>query len=176
MLNHFHQVSDPWACERPRGSVDGGLVADLEDHVIECIHFLHNPAHELFLAPQHIRMLECLDTVVVRAAFALDIVLPIERRHRPATLILRVEETDLDHDAARVGLCDEILEAPEILRIPAIQVKAVAARTVARRLAAGPGLDQVFGFGRERVIGMKCALRLDERRRVDARVVQPVGL
>jgi hypothetical protein len=103
----------------------------------------------------------------------LDIVLPVQRRHRPGTLVLRVEETNLDHDAARVRLRDEVLESAEILWIPVIEVEAVAARAVARCLAADPRLDQVFRFGRQRVVGVKGALWLDERGGVDARQFSP---
>src|SRR5437773_8682065 len=102
-------------------------------------------------------MLERLHSVVVDTAFTLDVVLPVQRRHGPTSSILCVEETDLDHNATRVGLCNEILESPEVLRIPFVQVEEVAARPVARRLTAGPRLDQVSGFGRQRIFEVKCA-------------------
>jgi hypothetical protein len=50
-------------------------------------------------------MLERFDIVEIVDVFcSLDVVLPKQRRHRPATPVLCIEEADLDHDAARIGL------------------------------------------------------------------------
>src|SRR6266545_6107622 len=122
-------------------------------------------------------MMERLYLIVVVDMFVLlDVVLPVQWRHRPAFPVLRIEKTDLDHDSTRVCLRDVVLQAPEILRVPVVEVEEVSARAVPGCLSARPRLNEISGSRRERIFEAKRALWLNEGRRINTRVVQPVRL
>src|SRR5690349_18221653 len=94
-------------------------------------------------------------------------------RQRPGVGILRVEETDLDHDSALPGLADKILEAFEVLRIPPIQVKLIAADQIPWLIASRPRHSEAGRLGSERVAFNELSHRLEQRSRIDARVIEP---
>ena len=83
-------------------------------------------------------MLQRLRILVIAAALALNVVLVVQRRHRPGVAVLCVVEADLDHDAALAGLGDEIFQAREKLRIPFVEVKQIAAERISRLLTSRP--------------------------------------
>jgi hypothetical protein len=115
------------------------LVTDLENDVVVRVHLLGDLADVIALALHKVRMLECLGILEVALSHRLDVIFVIEGRKGPGIRVLRVEKTDLYHDAPLAGLRYEVLQSRKILGIPLVQVKLVPAEQVGRLRAAAPG-------------------------------------
>ena len=152
-----------------------GLVADLEEHVLQIIHLRDDLPHHRLLVLEQVAALEAVDLLAVPVAHAVDVVPNVERREVPLVVVVPVaEERQLDDHAALPGLGDELAEAFEVRVVPLVQVELVPAVGVAGGRAAGPGREQSPPGRVERVERLAPGLAVDARE--GAGVIQPCGL
>ena len=170
------EVFEPGTGEGDRRARDEGLVADLQDHIIEDVEFLDDPADVILFPPNHVSVLERLGVLEVAVPLVLDVVRVEERRDGPGVLVLGVEEADLDHDPTGGCLIHEVPEPLEEIGVPLIEIEAVAALGIAGLVAASPGENEVVWLDAEGVPLVKLVHGLEQKAGIDAGVVEPVGL
>ena len=154
------------------------LITDFVIQVVEFAQFLHDLARDGQLNFEQRGMFEREHLFARARRQAIDVVHGIQRAGIPHGIFVhRAEQVHLHHDAAFLGLREEIAQPIKICLVPFAHVELVSTLGIPGHVAARPGADEAFGQRSE------CVLRNAERGRgfaIDAaeraRVIQLVPL
>ena len=175
LLDDLDEVVEPGSSEGDRRARDEGLVADLQDHIIEAVEFLGDPADVSLLAPNYVTVLEGLGVLEVAVPLVLDVVRVEERRKRPGVVVLGIEEHMLTTSHGG-SLIHEVPELLEEIGVPLLEIAAVATLDITGLVAASQGENQVVWLDAEGVPLVKLVYGLEQKAGIDAGVVEPVSL